>query len=55
MKPFRGQWVMMYCYGRHQTKFFLMVFPLNHVFDKNQSKYLLKEFDLTYNESPETP
>lgn len=48
MKPYRGQWVMMFCCGRHQTKFFLMVFPLDHDFDNHQSNKLKKEFKSTY-------
>lgn len=50
MKPYRGQWVMMYCIGRHQTKFFLMVLPLCHNFDNLQSKSLKQEFKLSYDE-----
>ena len=55
MQSYRGKWVIMYCYDRYQTKFSLMVLPLNHGFDKNQSRSLLKEFGLAYDESPETP
>ena len=50
MKPYRGKWVMMYCSGRHQSKRYLLVFPLNNDFDTNQSKTLLKEFKLSYDE-----
>jgi hypothetical protein len=50
MKPYRGKWVMMYCSGRNQYKRYLLVFPLNNDFDTNQSKTLLKEFKLSYDE-----
>lgn len=48
MKPYRGKWVMMYCQGRHQTKFYLIVLPLNHDLNDNQSKLLKREFEMTY-------
>lgn len=48
LKIYRDKWVMMYCVGRHQTKLYLVVFPIKNDLDEFQSSLLANEFKSKY-------